>query len=119
MSLVQQIKDIFDIFDFTVVWNREPLTIGKYQFYDHKNFKCKILNLYLQTIERNPPSTKIPTPEQLEYTFVLTKQSSLFNAWKEICRVHDVYNVPIRCVAMVAEKFPEAKTKKLSLAFKE
>ena len=60
-------------------------------------FKCKLLNLYLQ---RTPiPSTKKrPTPEQLEYTWVLTKQSSLFNAWKEICIRHDTQQIPIHYV---------------------
>lgn len=67
-----------------------------------QEFKCKILNLYLQSIERNPPSTKIPTPEQLEYTFVLTKQSSLFNAWKEICLKYDIDHIPIHYVCDVA-----------------
>ncbi len=67
-----------------------------------QEFKCKILNLYLQQIECNPPSKKIPTPEQLEYTFVLTKQSSLFNAWKEICYIYDNHNIPIHYVCDVA-----------------
>ncbi len=67
-----------------------------------QEFKCKILNLYLQEIECNPPAKKIPTPEQLEYTFVLTKQSSLFNAWKEICYIYDNHNIPIHYVCDVA-----------------
>ncbi len=67
-----------------------------------QEFKCKILNLYLQGIECNPPLKKVPTPEQLEYTYVLTKQSSLFNAWKEICYIYDNDNVPIHYVCDVA-----------------
>ncbi len=58
-------------------------------------FKCKLLNLYLQ---RTPVQRKIPSPEQLEYTWVLTKQSSLFNAWKEICIRHDTQGIPIHYV---------------------
>jgi hypothetical protein len=67
-----------------------------------QEFKCKILNLYLQQIEPTPKPLKIPTPEQLEYTWVLTKQSSLFNAWKEICQKYDIQNIPIHYVCDVA-----------------
>jgi hypothetical protein len=63
-------------------------------------FKCKLMNLYLQTIP--PTGKKQPTPEQLEYTYVLTKQSSLFNAWKEICLKHDTQGIPIHYVCDVA-----------------
>lgn len=66
-----------------------------------QEFKCKILNLYLQEIECNPPAKKIPSPEQLEYTYVLTKQSSLFNAWKEICHIYDNNHIPIHYVCDV------------------
>ncbi len=67
-----------------------------------QEFKCKILNLYLQEIECNPPAKKIPSPEQLEYTYVLTKQSSLFNAWKEICQIYDNDHIPIHYVCDIA-----------------
>jgi DNA polymerase III delta prime subunit len=60
-------------------------------------FKCKLLNLYLQRIPM-PQMKKRLTPEQLEYTWVLTKQSSLFNAWKEMCIQHDTNNIPIHYV---------------------
>jgi hypothetical protein len=60
-------------------------------------FKCKLLNFYLQKIPM-PTGKRIPSPEQLEYTWVLTKQSSLFNAWKEICIRHDTQNIPIHYV---------------------
>lgn len=60
-------------------------------------FKCKLLNLYLRNYPM-PTTKKLPTPEQLEYTWVLTKQSSLFNAWKEICIRHDSQNIPIHYV---------------------
>lgn len=60
-------------------------------------FKCKLLNLFLSDYPM-PTTKKLPTPEQLEYTWVLTKQSSLFNAWKEICIRHDSQNIPIHYV---------------------
>jgi len=56
-----------------------------------------------------------PNPEDLVFTRVLSRQSALFNAWKEMCRLHDIHNIPIRCVAMVAGEFPDAKSKALKL----
>ena len=61
-------------------------------------FKCKLLNMFLQSVPIPATTKKLPTPEQLEYTWVLTKQSSLFNAWKEICIRHDTQNIPIHYV---------------------
>lgn len=60
-------------------------------------FKCKLLNLHLCQIPK-PICKKQPTIEQLEYTWVLTKQSSLFNAWKEICIQYDTNHIPIHYV---------------------
>ena len=60
-------------------------------------FKCKLLNLHLSQIPK-PICKKQPTIEQLEYTWVLTKQSSLFNAWKEICIQYDTNHIPIHYV---------------------
>jgi hypothetical protein len=38
----------------------------------------------------------------LQYTLVLTKQSALFNAWKEMNRVSIEHNIPFRCVTQWA-----------------
>lgn len=65
-------------------------------------FKCKLLNLNLNQIPR-PVGKKQPTVEQLEYTWVLTKQSSLFNAWKEICIQYDTHHIPIHYVCDVMQ----------------
>lgn len=89
---------------FYQCWQILPLT---------QQLKLKITN---QIFDSKPTSKKaIPTPEQLTFTRVLSRQSALFNAWREMCRIHDVSNVPIRCVPMVAKHFPEQKTKNLSL----
>ena len=61
--------------------------------------KLKYPNLYLQDYEQ--PSV-IPEPSQLQYTMVLTKQSALFNAWKEMNRVASEYDIPFRCVTQWA-----------------
>ncbi len=55
--------------------------------------KLKIANLYLQEL---PKANKIIPVEQLEYTWVLTRQSALFNAWKEMCRLNDETGVDLR-----------------------
>jgi len=93
---------------FYQCWQILPLT---------QQLKLKITNQIFN--DRGPPLKPPCDAKDLVFTRVLSRQSALFNAWREICRINDVYGVPIRCVAMVADKFPEAKTKKLSLAFKE
>ena len=44
----------------------------------------------------------IPEPSDLQYTMVLTKQSALFNAWKEMNRVANEHHIPFRCVTQWA-----------------
>ena len=44
----------------------------------------------------------IPEPNELQYTLVLTKQSALFNAWKEMNRVANEHDIPFRCVTQWA-----------------
>jgi hypothetical protein len=55
--------------------------------------KLKIANLYLQEL---PEPAKVVPVEQLEYTWVLTRQSALFNAWKEMCKLNDETGVDLR-----------------------
>ena len=75
---------------FHQCWNLLPLSY---------RLKLKYPNLYLQEFEQ---PTVIPEPSQLQYTMVLTKQSALFNAWKEMNRVAAEYNIPFRCVTQWA-----------------
>ena len=75
---------------FHQCWNLLPLSY---------HLKLKYPNLYLQNFEK--PS-KIVEPSELQYTFVLTKQSALFNAWKEMNRVSNEYDIPFRCVTQWA-----------------
>ena len=63
------------------------------------HLKLKYPNLYLQAFEK---PDKIPECSELQYTFVLTKQSALFNAWKEMNRVSNENNIPFRCVTQWA-----------------
>lgn len=75
---------------FHQCWNLLPLSY---------RLKLKYPNLYLQQYDK--PST-IPEPSDLQYTLVLTKQSALFNAWKEMNRVANEYHIPFRCVTQWA-----------------
>ncbi len=75
---------------FHQCWNLLPLSY---------NLKLKYPNLYLQTLEK--PDT-IPQPNEMQYTQVLTKQSALFNAWKEMNRVSNENTIPFRCVTQWA-----------------
>jgi hypothetical protein len=75
---------------FHQCWNLLPLSY---------RLKLKYPNLYLQGFEK--PS-KIPECAELQYTLVLTKQSALFNAWKEMNRVSNENNIPFRCVTQWA-----------------
>jgi len=75
---------------FHQCWNLLPLSY---------HLKLKYPNLYLQHFEK--PSI-IPEPHDLQYTLVLTKQSALFNAWKEMNRVSIEHDIPFRCVAQWA-----------------
>jgi len=75
---------------FHQCWNLLPLSY---------RLKLKYPNLHLQSFEK---PTKIPEPSELQYTLVLTKQSALFNAWKEMNRVSNEYDIPFRCVTQWA-----------------
>ena len=75
---------------FHQCWNLLPLSY---------HLKLKYPNLYLQKYEK---PTKTTDPLDLQYTFVLTKQSALFNAWKEMNRVSNEYDIPFRCVTQWA-----------------
>jgi hypothetical protein len=75
---------------FHQCWNLLPLSY---------HLKLKYPNLFLQRFEK--PST-VPEPQDLQYTQVLTKQSALFNAWKEMNRVSNEHDIPFRCVTQWA-----------------
>jgi hypothetical protein len=75
---------------FHQCWNLLPLSY---------RLKLKYPNLALQDY---PKPSVIPEPADLQYTMVLTKQSALFNAWKEMNRVSNEYHIPFRCVTQWA-----------------
>ncbi len=61
------------------------------------NFKLKFPNQYLQTVQFD--ESAVPEPRDLEYTWVLTKQSALFNTWKEMLRLSEQSNVGLRLIS--------------------
>lgn len=75
---------------FHQCWNLLPLSY---------RLKLKYPNQYLRPYPK--PST-IPEPSGLQYTMVLTKQSALFNAWKEMNRMAEEHSIPFRCVTQWA-----------------
>lgn len=75
---------------FHQCWNLLPLSY---------NLKLKYPNHILKDI---PLPSHIPKPDELVYTQVLTKQSALFNSWKEMNRISNEQGVPFRCVTQWA-----------------
>ena len=75
---------------FHQCWNLLPLSY---------RLKLKYPNQYLRPY---PTPNAIPEPAALQYTMVLTKQSALFNAWKEMNRMAEEHSIPFRCVTQWA-----------------
>jgi DNA polymerase III delta prime subunit len=75
---------------FHQCWNLLPLSY---------RLKLKYPNQYLRPY---PKPNAIPEPAALQYTMVLTKQSALFNAWKEMNRMAEEHSIPFRCVTQWA-----------------
>lgn len=89
---------------FYQCWQILPLT---------QQLKLKVTNQIFN--ELGEYKGKPVEADQLVFTRVLSRQSALFNAWKEMCRLHDTHDIPIRCVPMVAGTFAEQKSKNLTL----
>jgi hypothetical protein len=75
---------------FHQCWNLLPLSY---------HLKLKYPNHILQAY---PKPDVIPGLNDLVYTQVLTKQSALFNSWKEMNRVSNEEKIPFRCVTQWA-----------------
>jgi hypothetical protein len=89
---------------FYQCWQILPLT---------QQLKLKCTNQIFN--ERADTPVHPPPPENLTFTRVLSRQSALFNAWREMCRLHDTHGIPIRCVPMVSGAFQEKKSVALQL----
>jgi hypothetical protein len=94
---------------FYQCWQILPLT---------QQLKLKVTNQIFNDLGDFKGTAK--AAENLTFTRVLSRQSALFNAWKEMCRLHDTHGIPIRCVPIVAGTFTEQKSRNLALpSFKE
>lgn len=83
---------------FHQCWNLLPLSY---------EIKMKIPNQYLSTLV--PRGKSIEKISDLQYTQVLTKQSALFNAWKEINKYCDANSLPFRFTTQWANLQNEKK----------
>lgn len=70
------------------------------------NFKLKFPNTYLTDY---PYKGVIPDIGSLEYTWVLTKQSALFNTWKEMLRLSENSGVSLRLISDFVAVTPATK----------
>jgi hypothetical protein len=70
------------------------------------NFKLKFPSQYLQNA---PFSGTVPEAQSLEYTWVLTKQSALFNTWKEMLRINEQSGVSLRLISDYTAVIPASK----------
>jgi hypothetical protein len=70
------------------------------------NYKLKFPNEYLQGV---PFKGAVPALQDLEYTWVLTKQSALFNTWKEMLRLNEQSGVGLRLISDYAAVMPAGK----------
>jgi hypothetical protein len=79
--------------------------------------KLKITNGFLSEY----PVTKIATPNQLQFTQVLTRQSSMYNTWKQMiqfsdehdCGIEDIQVKLNQVIQLRQSKIPAAQAKKI------
>ena len=71
-----------------------------------EHMKLKYPNQFLQRV---PFKGTPPALGSLEYTWVLTKQSALFNTWKEMLRISEANGVGLRLVPDLASVLPANK----------
>ena len=70
--------------------------------------KLKITNAFLSEY----PVTDIPTPAQLQFTQVLTRQSSMYNTWKQMIQFSDEHGCAIEDIPMLLGQVIQARQTK-------
>lgn len=80
---------------FFQCWNLLPLST---------RLKCKIPSMMLKELAPLQPGAKILTSEDMVFTQVLTKQSVLFNSWKQTYQFSDENKCSIRLVPVIASQ---------------
>ena len=71
--------------------------------------KLKIANAFLSEY----PVTNIPSPSQLQFTQVLTRQSSMYNTWKQMIQFSDEHGCAIEDIPMLLGQVVQAKQTKI------
>jgi hypothetical protein len=71
--------------------------------------KLKIANAFLSEY----PITNIPSPSQLQFTQVLTRQSSMYNTWKQMIQFSDEHGCAIEDIPMLLGQVVQAKQTKI------
>lgn len=71
--------------------------------------KLKVTNAFLSEY----PATDIPNPSQLQFTQVLTRQSSMYNTWKQMIQFSDEHGCGIEEIPVVLNQVVQAKTTKI------
>ena len=71
--------------------------------------KLKIANAFLSEY----PITNIVTPSQLQFTQVLTRQSSMYNTWKQMIQFSDEHACSIEDIPIVLNQVVQAKQTKI------
>jgi hypothetical protein len=79
--------------------------------------KLKITNAFLSEY----PITSVPSPGQLQFTQVLTRQSSMYNTWKQMiqfsddkgCSIEDIPIILNQTLQNKQAKMPAAQAKKI------
>jgi GTPase SAR1 family protein len=74
--------------------------------------KLKITNAFLSEY----PVTKVITPSQLQFTQVLTRQSSMYNTWKQMVQFSDEHGCSIEEIPIILNQVVQAKQTKISTA---
>lgn len=80
---------------FFQCWNLLPLST---------RLKCKIPSMMVKDEAPLSKGAKIPKADDLTFTQVLTKQSVLFNSWKQTYQFSDENNCSIRMVPVIASQ---------------
>jgi hypothetical protein len=68
--------------------------------------KLKITNAFLSEY----PATEVPNASQLQFTQVLTRQSSMYNTWKQMIQFSDEHGCSIEDIPMVLGQVVQTKT---------
>jgi hypothetical protein len=71
--------------------------------------KLKITNAFLSEY----PIKDIPNPSQLQFTQVLTRQSSMYNTWKQMIQFSDEHGCAVEDIPMILSQVVQTKTTKV------